>query len=103
MTWGMAEAFCWIGISVGSDLVNSPCLFQYAVTRARYIPRCLPDGDVLVDSLQWRRNDINSSKEITSENGSEICEERSRRISSTSLVSRNVLFGIWMSLPSLSL
>jgi hypothetical protein len=68
--------FCFNGILVDSSSaisfnVNSLPLFLNAMTKTMQIQRCSPDWDMLVDSCQWRREEIKSSKGIASEKGAE--------------------------------
>jgi hypothetical protein len=80
--------------------LNSPPLFRWAVTSAMYMPRCKPDGDVLVVSRQWSRKEMNSSKGTVAGKGVPAWLVCSRRMSITVVVSMNACSVTLMSLPS---
>ena len=61
--------FSWVDILSSSEdeSVYLPVWLSKAVKRALYVPRCLPEGDVLVLSFQFRSPERKVLKETSAD------------------------------------
>ena len=77
---------------------NSPPESIYAVNNALYTPRCLPDGDALVLSLQCSKLDIELSNVMSWSNLGCVLADSYHKISKIACILMNVPCGITIGL-----